>query len=843
MRVRNKSMRIVIDMQGAQTESRFRGIGRYTMSFAKALVLNGPQHEILLLCNGLFPQSIESIRGEFYGILPKENIHTWFSPFPINASSDANDWRRRASQIILQHYIEELKPDILHISSMFEGYFDDAVVAPNTASGKYLTSAILYDLIPLIYQDEYFSTNLGYQKFYMQQLDELVKTDILLAISEHTLQEATELLEMPEDKMRCIYGASDPSFRKIQIDADEKEELFKRLGIVGKHILYTGGADIRKNLTRLIRGYAALPDPIKAEYQLVLAGKMPDSVLHQLAAVARESHLIEDRVIFTGYINEDELLYLYNLCDMYIFPSWHEGFGLPVLEAMTCGAPVICSNNSSVIEVCGRQDATFNPLVEEEITAKLYEVINNDVFRADLIQYSLERSKLFSWEAVATSALEFFEKKHSQTEIKPIKSISEHEKRTQLYSMIAELKGSPGVKDLQQCAASISLNSFSDAVVKRLFVDVSELYSRDARTGIQRVTRSILLELLTHPPAGWMVHPVYATPNELGYRYATKLLNRILPGQHHESEAPIETRRGDIFLALDLQHQVVRAQEPYLKTLRNQGVEVYFVVYDLLPILRPTDFADGADLMHAEWLTTLCNFDGIVCISKAVADEFIVWATKVERLRKNFKVEWFHLGSDIDSSIPSMGIPHGADRVIEKLSEVPTFLMVGTLEPRKGYQQTLEAFELLWNEGVEVNLIIVGKKGWKTEALSEEILSHPKLGKRLFWLQGISDEYLDKLYQASSCLIAASYGEGFGLPLVEASAHGIPIIARDIPVFREVAENSAYFFNGLSPDDLRGALLQWLALKELNSIPDSSVLKRLTWGESAKDLMKGIGLK
>jgi glycosyltransferase involved in cell wall biosynthesis len=835
-------MRIVIDMQGAQTESRFRGIGRYTISFAKALVLNGPQHEILLLCNGLFPDSIESIRGEFCDILPKENIVTWFSPFPIYASDEGNDWRRGVSLLIRQHFIESLKPDIVHISSMFEGYFDDAVVTLNPSAGNYLNSAILYDLIPLIHQNEYFGSNPAYRRFYMQQLDALTKADIFLAISEHTLQEATELLEIPEDKIRCIYGAADPSFRKIKIDVDEKEELFKRLGIVGKCILYTGGADVRKNLTRLIRGYAALPEPTKAEYQLVLAGKMPDSVLYQLKSVASECRLLGDRVIFTGYINEVDLRYLYNLCDIYIFPSWHEGFGLPVLEAMSCGAPVICSNNTSVIEVCGRIDATFNPLVEEEITAKLYELICNEASRADLIQYSLERSKLFTWDRVAKLALEFFELKHSQSLSIPPEGRSGSGDLVQLYSFIGGVKGSPNEQDLKQCAASISLNSFSDSLERRLFVDVSELYARDAGTGIQRVTRSILLELLTHPPAGWVVHPIYATPNELGYRHATKLLNKMLPGQHHESEAFIKTQKGDIFLALDLQHQVVRSQEVYLKTLRNQGVEIYFVIYDLLPILRPDDFAENVDLIHEEWLHLICKFDGVVCISKAVSDEFKTWVSHVGSLRENFRVEWFHLGSDIHSSMPIMGIPHGADKVIEKLSEVPTFLMVGTLEPRKGHQQTLEAFELLWNEGINIHLVIVGKRGWKTEVLSEKILNHPQIGKRLFWLQGISDEYLDKIYQVSSCLIAASYGEGFGLPLVEASVHGIPIIARDIPVFREVAGNGAFYFKGLQAKDIQQAILEWLDLSQQDSAPKSSAINKISWKESAKQLMQSIGL-
>jgi len=834
-------MRIVIDMQGAQTESRFRGIGRYTMSFAKALINVGSKHEILLLCNGLFPESINFIRNEFSGLLGKDSIYVWYAPFPLNEIEDGNEWRLSAAKKIRLDFIEKLQPDILHISSFFEGYFDDALTNFSWERSNYLTSILVHDLIPLVHKADYLDSNKGYANFYYEKVKELAKANIFLTNSNHTLKEANDLLELAMENCKAVFAAVDAQFRKLDISLINKNIFIDEFKILKPFILYTGGADKRKNIPGLLRAYAALPNHIRNQYHLVLAGRMPDQDRDNLLNLSKSIGLSEGDVIFTGYISDKDLVIFYNLCVLYVFPSWHEGFGFPVLEGMSCGAPVLCSNNTSVIEVFDREDATFNPYDIDEISTKMLLALCNPEWRDELSRYGQIRAKKFSWEVVASNALDFFEKKYSvdtrQREITAADSLDE------LLADIAGIKGRPAAGDLAQCAAAIELNKIIKPGLRKIFVDVSELNSRDAKTGIQRVTRSIIKEMVSNPPDGSMVFPVYGTTKKAGYFYANKMLHSIDPSRGQEVESLIDTRRGDIFIGLDLQHQVVSAQEGYLKTLHNSGLEIYFVIYDLLPIFRPGDFADGADLMHADWLTTLCNFDGIVCISKAVADEFIVWATTAGRLRKNFKVDWFHLGSDIDSSIPSMGIPHGADKVIEKLSEVPTFLMVGTLEPRKGHQQTLEAFELLWNEGVEVNLIIVGKKGWKTEALSEEILSHPKLGKRLFWLQGISDEYLDKLYQASSCLIAASYGEGFGLPLVEASVHGIPIIARDIPVFREVAEDSAYFFNGLSPDDLRGALLQWLALKELNSIPDSSVLKRLTWGESAKDLMKGIGLK
>jgi glycosyltransferase involved in cell wall biosynthesis len=130
--------------------------------------------------------------------------------------------------------------------------------------------------------------------------------------------------------------------------------------------------------------------------------------------------------------------------------------------------------------------------------------------------------------------------------------------------------------------------------------------------------------------------------------------------------------------------------------------------------------------------------------------------------------------------------------------------------------------------------VIVGKKGWVVDGLLTKLESHPELGKRLFWLQGVSDEYLVKIYESSTCLIAASEGEGFGLPLIEAAQHGIPIIARDLPVFKEVAGAGAYYFHGLKGKDLALAISKWQILNDQDNSPSSANLKWLTWSESAQ---------
>ena len=190
--------------------------------------------------------------------------------------------------------------------------------------------------------------------------------------------------------------------------------------------------------------------------------------------------------------------------------------------------------------------------------------------------------------------------------------------------------------------------------------------------------------------------------------------------------------------------------------------------------------------------------------------------------------------------MPTCGLPDDASRVLAQLAARPSFLMVGTIEPRKGQAQAFAAFEQLWAESLDANLVIVGKQGWNVGNLVELLCNHPERGSRLFWLEGISDEYLEKVYAASTCLIAASEGEGFGLPLIEAAQHKLPIIARDIPVFREVAGEHVYYFSGKEPLDLAMAVREWLVLYRSGHHPKSDDMTWLTWKQSAQQLLSAI---
>lgn len=386
-------------------------------------------------------------------------------------------------------------------------------------------------------------------------------------------------------------------------------------------------------------------------------------------------------------------------------------------------------------------------------------------------------------------------------------------------------------------------NNQAQPTEQQMFVDISALIQNDLRTGIQRVVRSILLALVAEPPAGFRVEPVYTVGHGHPYCYARSYLSKMYAGVNVTlDDSPICANHGDVFLGIDFfAHGTTQNQEAF-REYRRRGVGVYFVVYDILPLLRPEVFPIGTEVYFTEWLDCIAGVaDGLLCISAAVADDTHDWLQKRLPQRKDdLQLGFFHLGADLAASAPSMGLPDNVEQIMQAIAQRPSLLMVGTVEPRKGHAQSLAAVELLWQQGIEVNLIVVGKQGWMVDEVSKKMSQHAEHGKRLFWLAGISDEMLLKLYQSCSALLASSEGEGFGLPLIEAAQHEVPIIARNLPVFKEVLQEFAYYFEGLQPADLASALQAWLQLHANGQAPQSKDLPWLTWQQSATQLKKVI---
>ena len=1262
-------MRIVIDLQGAQAASRNRGIGGYSLSLALALAKNRGEHEILLALNAGFPETIEPIRATFDKLLPQENIRVLQTPTHLAAQIAGNAKRRKAAELIREAFLYALRPDFVLTLSLFEGLSDDAVTSVG-ACGNLPTAVVLYDLIPLIHRALYLDNAPICAAWYMEKLDHLRRADLLLSISASSGREAENHLGFPSGKIVNISGDCGAAFRPQVVTAECRRQLQADHGIERPFVMYTGGMDHRKNIEGLIQAYSALPPELRAAHQLVVVCAASTEELRRLESLALQQGLAQGDFIMTGFVPEPKLVTLYNACKLFVFPSWHEGLGLPVLEAMRCGKAVLAGNNSSLPEVVGRDDALFDAGDPADIAAKMAAVLQDETKRQSLEAHSLLYAQRFSWEASARRALAALVSIHARswarppgsahalpqpddssagqgfepasvqdgentTEAKsiavngtptsrrprlaylsplppeasgisdysaellpvlsewyeievvvaqakvthpwilehcPIRSVewfcahagefervlyhfgnssfhrhlfalleqipgvialhdfflsgiqadratlpdtphawtqalyeshgylavlehyleknvseviwrypanlpvlqsalgvivhSEHARRLagQWYgdqagrdwSVVPHLREAPsgadrdrdlarhslglapedflvcsfgflgttklnerlldawrasplagdkraylvfvgdqrneygrrierkirmsglgkqvsvtgrvdqtvfrrylaaadvGVQlrsrsrgetsgtvldclnyglativnahgsqadldpgsvwmlpdafenrelsralltmrddperrralgeagravvasrhDPRQCAkkyaeaiervyapaqggapglvpellgalagtealapwpALLAMNFPPAPRARQLLVDVSELVVRDAKSGIQRVTRAVLREWLLNPaPNGWRVEAVYATPQSAGYFYARRFTCRFLgvPDDWAE-DAPAEAWVGDVFLGLDLQPQVIPAQAEHLEKWRNQGVRVCFVVYDLLPVLHPQFFVAGAKEAHQSWLTTVCRFDAVFCISQSVTDELERWRAEFGPVRmRPLGMEWFHLGSDIVASVPSQSLPPGAETVLDQMSARKSFLMVGTLEPRKGHAEVLGAFERLWAEGHDLPLVIVGRQGWMVEALVRRLVLHPEKNWRLFWLADVSDEYLERLYAAATCLIAASYAEGFGLPLIEAAQHGLPVIARDIPVFREVAGDHACYFS----DDLAATLTQWLLLHEAGQHPRTEAMLWRSWRESAARL-------
>ena len=1245
-------MRIVIDMQGAQTESHFRGIGRYTLSFTKGLLRNKGEHEIILALNDLFADTIADIRKEFHELIPQDHIRIWSAPGPVREEQPGNEARRKRAELLREAFLASLKPDIIHLCSLFEGYEDDAVTSIKAFDRNTPVSVILHDLIPLTNPNLYLLPNAKYNRYYRNKLEHLKCADLLLANSEYTRQEGMHYLDIPGENICNIGAAVEPLFRQMSLGSQEQERLKAKFGITRPFLLYTGGHDQRKNLPRLIQAFAALPPRLNTAYQLVFAGKISASLVEEFKTLAANHGLSPEALCFTGYVTDEEIVRLYNLSYLFIFPSWHEGFGLPALEAMTCGTPLIASGCTSLPETIACEEAYFDPFDVASMTDKMVQALEDDALRRRLREHGLQQAATFSWDSTAQKALAAWEALHETVKARAVPESSQKQKPQLAYvsplppeqsgiadyscelipalarfydiaviveqeevhdawlpdnctvhdvawfrahadafervvyhvgnspfhvymlpllqdipgtivlhdfflsglfswlelyghranawnaalyashgylavqqrhqdtdaarsrypanwSVLREARGiivhsefsrelfrrwyGPDLADalcviphmrapaqpVEKCACRKQLGLAEDAFIvcsfgmlnptklnhrllsswlasplardpnchlvfvgenhggdygaellrqiethglqqrititgympaetyqqylgaadlavqlrgnsrgetsgtvldcmnhglpliinahgsmaeldsqalwilpdqfedaaleqaietlwrnpqkrqilgerakkiietehlpavcaeqytgaiehfreaaslplrhlfsalphqapvrptdsevaklaaciarsfprpqpqKTLYIDITATSGNDLKTGIERVVRALLLALLNNPPASYRIEPV-ALSNVGGHwhyravrRYTLELLG--CPDTALADEA-VEPREGDMLLGLDISgHALIEADRAGLfRTLRNRGVATYFMVHDLMSVTMPEVFPPGADQDYANWLQAICRFDGAVCVSRDVADALTLWrAANVQGTDTSeaFRIGWSHHGADIAHSAPSSSLPASAPHVLAQLRSKPSFLMVGTIEPRKGHLQTLEAFSLLWDKGVDVNLVIVGKEGWKPlpDAMRRNIpqtmrriTGHAERGRHLFWLDGISDEYLEQVYAASTCLVAASFGEGFGLPLVEAAQHNLPLFVRDIPVFHEVAGNSAFYFQADTAKDLAQQIEKWLQLRDQKALPVPTELPFLTWEQSARNLL------
>jgi glycosyltransferase involved in cell wall biosynthesis len=398
-------MRIVIDMQGAQSSgSRHRGIGRYTLALAQAMVRNRGEDEVMLALSGLFPDSVEPIRAAFADLLPKSSIHVWHAPVPVNYLESSNLGRRLDAENIYEAFLHELSPDVIHVTSLFEGLVDDAVTSVRQRQGQALVAVTLYDLIPYLNPDPYL-LNPALKKWYLEKIEHLRRADLWLAISASSRDEGVQHLGFSPAQCHNISTDADAMFCPTLLDSAHEETLRRQYALKAGFVMYTGGIDHRKNIEGLIRAFARLPSATRLTNQLAIVCSVQPHDRERLQRLAVAEGLAEGELILTGFVSDEDLLALYNLCSLFVFPSWHEGFGLPALEAMRCGAPAIGSNSSSMPEVLGWSEALFDPKSDQDMARLLQRGLTDEAYRTELKQRQRQHVNSFSWDKSARRAI------------------------------------------------------------------------------------------------------------------------------------------------------------------------------------------------------------------------------------------------------------------------------------------------------------------------------------------------------------------------------------------------------------------------------------------------------
>ena len=296
---------------------------------------------------------------------------------------------------------KKLQEGVVHIASHEQAHVLDAIGSKNSI-------VTVFDIFTMHMLGKNIRKEYGRLNYLLHKLDvpiwarALAKAEKIITISEFTKKEVVENLKYPSERVEATHlGVDSKAYRPIR--DFKKPNCFK-----GKTILYSGTEDFRKNVPSLIKAFYKLKKKLP-DVKMVKVGK-PGCRLgrKKLLKLITKLGLNKD-VTFVGYVPEDELPLFYNSADLFVFPSIYEGFGLPPLEAMACGLPVITSNASSLPEVVGDAGIMKDPHDIDGFANSMYEVLTNDGLREDMIKRGLKRAKSFSWEKTAMKTLRIYE--------------------------------------------------------------------------------------------------------------------------------------------------------------------------------------------------------------------------------------------------------------------------------------------------------------------------------------------------------------------------------------------------------------------------------------------------
>lgn len=752
-------MRLLIDLQGAQSESRYRGIGRYTLSIVEGILAHRGDHEVILLVSGNLQPGLNDVRRRFSHLGTGVTLCEWQAPGKLAANDPANSVRRKLAEMMRSAVIHSLQPDVVYIPSLFEGFLDDAVVTIDNSQATYSSAVTLYDLIPLLNEKEYLHGNSLFQAYYHRCLSELSHADCLLAISESAALEAQINLQWDRESVFNVSSACDDCFYRVEMSDSDISAIHARFEINKPYILYAGAADRRKNLERLIKIFALLPTEVKACHQLILAGRMSPEELEGLAACRDRYDLDRKSLLIPGYVSDDELRSLYNLCKVFILPSIHEGFGLPALEAMKCGAAVIGSNTTSIPEIIRTREALFTPTDDHSLRSALLKALSDENFRKRLIQSGRQHAEKFSWKQTALKAIEIFEQlaRNSRSANYPCNT----------WEMICKSR-----LEIQESL----LHDISD-VLKREGVN-NEAYLIEIAHAIECNQKQVSLASAATSTLAAVLRWRLEGPFDSSYSLA--IVNRELakaidqlghevalhstdgPGDYPPNKDFLQTNADICRLAT---HSAVLSQQNADICSRN-----------LYPP-RVADMGSRVNLLHCYgWEESGYPFGWVQDFNQKLHG-ISVMSTLVEKIM-------IDNGVSVPLANVGIGISHWTNTIVDPSFSINAkayrFLHVSSCFPRKGADLLLQAYGKAFRAADNVSLIIKTFPNPHNEIytwLNNARQSFSEYPDVIILENELDQPQLKALVQQCQALVAPSRGEGFGLPIAEAILSGLEVIA------------------------------------------------------------------
>lgn len=544
------------------------------------------------------------------------------------------------------------------------------------------------------------------------------------------------------------------------------------------NILFVGRLAPNKKQHDILEAFYIYHKNINPSSRLILLGGGEDDYAEALKAYPRFTAL--DGVTFTGHVSDSEKDAYYRNADVFLCLSEHEGFCVPLLEAMHYEVPIIAYKSSAVTETLGGAGLLLERKEPEIVAEAIDMVMTDEKLRGALVANGRERLKDFAPENVKALLLN------------ELKAYTDYWKKE-----------------------------------KTLFFDVTVQRKIDAGTGVQRVEKEEL-KFLYGLNGEFKIVPFYFDEEGEGlFDCETGLEIPPLP--------------GDIIYSSDISLVETPKNTTSLDELYTKGVKIWFFVHDLIPIRFPETCDDALVTAFSKWLTVIVRYTGIIGNSKATIDDVKAYFRShpdgERSANLTFGYSW--LGCDFSSRCGIRPATETEPKTPCSEGNAVRLLMVSTVEPRKMQDQAVQAFDLLRKRGVNVRLDIVGREGWKVEKTVRLIESSPNYGTSLFWHKGgISDEELDSLYKSADAVLVPSKWEGFGLAVTEGVYYGKPLIIRDIPVFREIAGDNAFYFSGFEPENLADAVEEWISLFSAGKAPASSGIHLTSWQEHGEKLLE-----